>query len=590
MPTYVPSNDIWLCKNVGIIENKHQRYFESKNEQISYFTDRANTIHRDDYSYIKDDRAIRIDVNLEKLRDYDYLVFKNSDFDGRYIFAFIIDMVFKADETTYIYYKVDPYQTRMFDIIWKPSYIEREHCKLWEDNKPVINTIDEGLNYGTDYTNVSSYVMRMFNDVTFAVVCSSVRYESNSGADEFDMGSVNATSTPLNYYIIPMRHKDKGIDYIKVSTSGGADRPFDLETMYGKVLKDERYANTVQSITITPFLPFDITYDSNTNTMSSDDLIFHMNANGFKCWKPRDTTKYKTLEKILPVRKYDPFDKEVESKLLMYPYSYAELSDLSGHKMDIKLEYINTDNVTFTVWSSVSHASKWAVGINGYNTNSNYADYMLSVINNTTHDIPVKQDMLASFMQSNRNAITMTNIMGGLQFLSGVASLATVGGAGLIGGASVIASEGTDMGGMGAMQTMGGLGGITGGLSSILSTQAKIRDIDNIPPSISSMGNNSQFDYGNGLVGFKFTFKQIKPEYKRKLSSIFKMYGYKVNEVKIPNLHTRQSYNYVKTVDAVIQGNMSVPEKVAIMNMFNNGITLWHNNDIGNYDLPNGVI
>ena len=68
------------------------------------------------------------------------------------------------------------------------------------------------------------------------------------------------------------------------------------------------------------------------------------------------------------------------------------------------------------------------------------------------------------------------------------------------------------------------------------------------------------------------------------------MYGYKVNRVKVPNLHTRQSWNYVKTVDCTIVANIPQDDLNSIKQMFNKGITLWHNTDVGNYNLSNNEI
>lgn len=41
----------------------------------------------------------------------------------------------------------------------------------------------------------------------------------------------------------------------------------------------------------------------------------------------------------------------------------------------------------------------------------------------------------------------------------------------------------------------------------------------------------------------------IKQEYARVIDNFFNMYGYKVNDVKIPNITGRLNWNYVKTVD-----------------------------------------
>jgi uncharacterized membrane protein YvbJ len=104
------------------------------------------------------------------------------------------------------------------------------------------------------------------------------------------------------------------------------------------------------------------------------------------------------------------------------------------------------------------------------------------------------------------------------------------------------------------------------------------------------MGSNSNFDYGNYFYGMYLIKKQIKPEYIKKLTDFFNMFGYKKNEVKIPNLHTRQYWNYVQTLNCMITGDMNNQDLQIVKNIFDNGITLWHTDDIGNYALTNEVI
>ena len=56
------------------------------------------------------------------------------------------------------------------------------------------------------------------------------------------------------------------------------------------------------------------------------------------------------------------------------------------------------------------------------------------------------------------------------------------------------------------------------------------------------------------------------------------MYGYKVTEIKIPNITGRQNWNYVKTNNAIVESS-SVPEIYLdeFKEMLNNGMTFWHN-------------
>lgn len=55
------------------------------------------------------------------------------------------------------------------------------------------------------------------------------------------------------------------------------------------------------------------------------------------------------------------------------------------------------------------------------------------------------------------------------------------------------------------------------------------------------------------------------------------MYGYLTNERKVPNIDNRPYWNYVKTIGANIEADIPQGDLLAINNMFDNGITLWHN-------------
>jgi MoaA/NifB/PqqE/SkfB family radical SAM enzyme len=54
------------------------------------------------------------------------------------------------------------------------------------------------------------------------------------------------------------------------------------------------------------------------------------------------------------------------------------------------------------------------------------------------------------------------------------------------------------------------------------------------------------------------------------------MYGYKTNELKIPDLRSRQYWNYIKTINISIQGQMPEADRLRLCNIFDNGVTIWH--------------
>ncbi len=72
-----------------------------------------------------------------------------------------------------------------------------------------------------------------------------------------------------------------------------------------------------------------------------------------------------------------------------------------------------------------------------------------------------------------------------------------------------------------------------------------------------------------------------------KLDQFFDMYGYATNAVKVPNEDSRESWNYVKTDNVIINGSMPTQDMAAIKAMYNRGVRFWHTADVGNYSLSN---
>lgn len=77
-------------------------------------------------------------------------------------------------------------------------------------------------------------------------------------------------------------------------------------------------------------------------------------------------------------------------------------------------------------------------------------------------------------------------------------------------------------------------------------------------------------------------------EYKQKLEKIWNMRGYATNTVDYPNLKSKTSWNYIQTVKCNIKGTGIDPSDLEkIKRVFDNGITLWHNKNVGDYSQLN---
>src|SRR5699024_8521776 len=274
-----------------------------------------------------------------------------------------------------------------------------------------------------------------------------------------------------------------------------------------------------------------------------------------------------------------------ESKLLMYPYTVLMLDDFKGNRREYKLEYIESKKLRLSWKGSVGTSNFNTIAPSYYNKKENL-DMVLDVSNedalivDQSNDIPILSDMLSAYLQGNRNSIE--NRRSQIQFNS----MASLVGQGI--GTVASTTSGNYLGTATGLTSM-----VQGAGNSVYELQginAKIRDINNIPPQLQKQGSNTNYNYGNKYNGVYVMIKQIKPEYIKILEDFFHKYGYKTNELKLPNFHTRKSFNYVQTNSCTITGNFNNDDLIKLKSIFDNGITLWHTNDVGNYALNNGVI
>lgn len=101
-----------------------------------------------------------------------------------------------------------------------------------------------------------------------------------------------------------------------------------------------------------------------------------------------------------------------------------------------------------------------------------------------------------------------------------------------------------------------------------------------------TLGDTSS-NFGSAMSFFGF---RMMPNIHRlqKIDRYFDMFGYAVNTVKIPNLTARKHWNYVKTVNASVNGHMPAEDRQNIKDLFDRGIRLWITPDqMGQYDLDN---
>lgn len=577
----VPQTEVRLINNVPLNKSyEHQMTFNDKTAQANYFINKsAHTFQ--DFTYVKEDGSIKVPKGRDSLYACNYVMFKNTDFTGKWFYGFITKLEYVNPDTTKVHFELDVFQTWQFDFTFNPSFVEREHAKRWNsDGTPVVNTIDEGLDYGTAYETVDVVNIKPNDGFKFLVMISK---ESIHESDRKVKPSVIGAPQPLTYYVTPFKD-DKGMVAI---LPDGVDVPISPPShALEKIYESENATNNIVAIYLTEHIG--IQTEVNGSTMSFKNVgvnnIDQAVFDGVYTLVVKNVTSF--IPDVIPVGdKYDGFREVSESKLLMYPYTVTVLDDFKGNRIEIKNEYVNDRELQLIVKGSLGLMNKVSYGVWQYNYDGTQVDRPFQVsnenalINNNPNDIPVVTDLLSAYLQGNRNsleaqrnAIMFNGTVGGAGVLAGAVGGGMVGG---IPGAVVGA-------GLGLASSLGGT------YHQVKAMESKIEDIDNQPSQLSKQGGNTAYDYGNGYEGVWVIKKQIKPEYQKKLTDYFKMFGYKINELKVPNLKSRTHFNFIRTVGANLTGNVPQEDLLLIKNIFDNGVTLWHTSDVGNYSLANG--
>lgn len=569
-----PNSEVRLLSNVPLTNKyEHQRTFASLTEQTNYFLGRtAHTFP--ELTYQREEVAIKVPKGYDELYNCNYLMYRNTDHGTKWFYAFITRREYVNPNTTRVYFELDVFQTWQFVYEIKPSFVVREHTRRWNtDGSPVVNTIDEGLDYGTEYETVSVQNMTPHDDAFFLVIVtkSAMHYHQGTSYINQITPNKNGLPQPLNYYIHPFRMNGTSPTVNLGSIS-------DILTVLEGIFTQENAVNNVVSVYVTEYIGRNISYDGNTMSFSttnfervsvSDNRSVNVN-----------TIRVKDLEDFRPAfknmgNKYNDYANVEESKLLMFPYTVLIMDDMKGNRVEIKNEYINGNTISVRFHGSLGTSNKVSYNIANYlnNTNNQLVELEHGIVNNNPNDLPILSEMLSAYLQGNRN--TIENQKSQIMFN---AVMGAMGGA--VGGAHI-----------GVGGKLGAIAGTTAGMMNayyqIEGINAKKRDITNTPPNMSKMGGNTPFDYGNGIKGVFLIKKQITAEYRKKLSDFFRMFGYKINEVKVPNIRTRQHYNYVQTVGANVVGDIPHNDLAKIKEMFDNGITFWHGDYVGDYSRVN---
>lgn len=542
MPNIAPNSTVRLLTNCPLDKTyDHTIYFASRSAQTTYFQNLTKSgMVFGANSYTRKDRGLKIQAPVgTTLYDCNYIMFKNTDFENKWFYAFISKVEYINNLTWEIDIEIDDMQTWMFDYELERCFIEREHSAT--DNIG-DNLVPENLELG-EY--VSEGISKCFNGDDTSLNTSILDQQSIVFACTFDdqyndyAGGVHSGFFTGLYY--------KKFD-IPVSASAS-----DWNTLINNITTwiDGAVRAVKLSGIITCFLMPTIMCTSDGSPSPNRQNQFHKTKN------------YSSLGGYTPKNK----------KLFTYPYNFLYCTNFQGQSAIYCYEYFeeDTDHPNrcnfYLVGNYAPDPSVVLVPLN-YKMSSD-ANYDEKMVLSGYPQLPWSSDVYQAWV-ANGQGQTLISAFG------------SIGGYALQGG--IMGA----IGGGGAGAVPGSIVGAGIGIATTVASYLEQRRIKDAQPPQSHNGAGSSAMAVLHLLDFGFMKKHIRPEFARIIDDYFNMYGYATHRCKVPNTHVRPHWTYTKTVGCCIVGSVPADSARHICQIYDKGITFWKNgSEVGHYELDN---
>ena len=597
MSTIAPNGQIRLLSGVPL-DNSYENtlYFDSKEAQATYFLSLTPVHTMVNCSRVRDG-VIAVNKLADDILHCNYLMFQNQSFSNKWFYAFIEDVEYINNETTYIYYTIDEIQTWLYDgVTLTECLIERQHSTTDGIGDNIV-----GENIGASELVIGKQLdPQSLCDVTsggvtydklVALYTSSV-YDTTDGT--FQSAPIGVTDGIINGATVSVwDYNDDG-----VGTTGVEKRITDLinanqsESIIGGYVIPARL-----------FTPHNSTkYFNNNGSLETDDdgstqvtnIDFSI-GNGF-----------------VDIDGYSPKNK----KLFTAPYNWIYLLSSDSQFMALQPQFLaNRTSVRLKNYHCIVGAPESRLILQNYKgetesaenyfTYTNFPQFGFAIdgykawlaaggekrLDLQVSQVSRQQELIQNEVTTKRNINRGRNVaeagLGAYQMYSGIQ-------------------------GGNARTTSRGLKHVVGAVNSEIDNETDAyyqlekskqviqfanenADLDRaiaktLPSSFHGAISNTSLLASKNL---KIVAEQrcVNAQIAETIDNYFTMYGYAQNIVDTPILKARQRFTYIKTVGCKANGGAPTSSIIKIQAIFNSGIRFWVSaSDVGNYSTANPVL
>lgn len=539
MAYVAPNSNADFFVNTGLSPaHENSLYFASITDKDNYFNG-LSKYSVSECTYQRENRGyIRVQLPITNLIRCDYMRFQNSSFEVQWFYAFIIEVNYINNNTTEVRYQIDPLITWMGWFSLKRCYVLRQHVV---NDAIGANLADEGLSCGPYVTN-------------------SVVYSNNYGINNC---------------------------YIRVQVANPAKA---ADNMYGGIYNPTIIADFESASAASNYIN-----ELVDNDLQSNIVNVYMVPKAFRNAGDVQTEFISHDKPYTSINGYVPKN----NKLFTYPYQFLEVDNSEGETKDYRYE--------FFWFKTTPTQSTYNFTIEGMTVGNVELACYPTAYNGIVYEDPTDRITMTHFPQcawnidnygaylAQQNAYYQQNQM--KTAIHGVVNTIGSGITGAVGGGlsgDTVNSNGVITQSAGEKMQNNVVSNVVSGAVSTGVNMANLA-LDNM------INNTIPVELGNQLIGnaagdlqfahrkaFIFREKSITSNYAQMIDDYFTMYGYKVNQVLVPNMNARPHWTYLQTLGCNVEGAFPASDARAIESIFDKGVRLWHNlSEMGNYSLDN---
>lgn len=655
MPT--PDTVVKILKGIELDRDLENTYrFASLSAQQNFFSARAkHTLGNEPMTglrYIRTgEDSIKVELKTAALYDCNYLMFQNTGYKdksgrSRWFYAFIDRVDYVNEETSEIFYTIDPMQTWLFDFKFADCMVEREHVR---DDRIGKNVISEPVECGEYMQEVSANIVphtsfeykggiittKPINmgalpsstitiQITSSASASFNRPIPYAGVDVWNelntTGTVGQYPTDLSWYadFSLVKNKEATGKYHSDNTVTAPDvldiKNYSLQNLISWIANaqiDGMDAKDIYAVFIYP----------DFFTSEGDGGVFDEYGAGSK-----EKMMTFDMSSTAGFKKTDgTFFTPRNNKLYTFPYTRLTVSSHYGNVAHYKFElFANGFKPKFKLLSILTATPQAALIPAGYRAKIDSIDDMVTLP--YAIEIPVKGDAFKTYIAENKGNIIAS--LANTVLSAAIPAMTT--------SSTVAMSSGGEVT---QARTIRSLSPKTGRLRNSLQDTTRAVTAPSrqeTESSTVSYGGGAKYSGFLGMVGDlvdkahlpnpvygNMTTTDILATAKRNTISLYRegvsgdiaktiddfftMFGYAVKEVKQPGMYNRHYWQYIKTCGCVLHNSdgysdyvnvnvnystgMNAADMDTLEKIFNRGITFWNQDvQIGDYTLSNGTL